>query len=124
MNAPLGFLFAKSHEWICKDEDNIYAVGLSDHAQSALGDIVYIEFPEIGKKVLLGESLGVVESVKAASDYYAPISGTVIAVNEALLADSAKVNTDPYGSWLVKIKSEQPSEIQNLMSYDDYEREL
>lgn len=124
MNSQLSCLFSKSHEWTRRDEGDVYFVGLSDHAQGALGDIVYIEFPEVGTEVFLGQSLGVVESVKAASDYYAPISGVVVAVNQTLLAQPAKVNTDPYDSWLVKIKNSHPEEINNLLSREDYEKGL
>ena len=116
--------FTKTHEWV-KPDSNSMLVGITDHAQELLGDLVFIELPEEGKKVQAGDELGVVESVKAASDFYAPISGTVIAINPDVTANPALVNTDPYGAgWLVKIQAGDPNELNALLSETDYTAEL
>jgi len=115
--------YRSSHEFVRKEGD-LYVVGLSDHAQAALGDIVYVEMPELGKTFALGDSFGVVESVKAASDLYMPIGGKVVAVNDALGGDPALVNRDCYGSgWLVKIEASNAAEFGTLMDAATYEKE-
>lgn len=99
-----GFKYAKSHEYVNMDGD-IATVGISDFAQSELGDVVYVELPEVGSELTKGETFGVVESVKAASDVYAPVSGEVIEVNETLADDPSKVNSEPFeGGWMMKVK--------------------
>ena len=103
-NIPAELKYSASHEWI-KEEDGIFVIGLTDYAQSALGDIVFINLPEEGDEVTAGESFADVESVKAVSDVFSPVTGTVCAVNEALLDDPAQVNEDPYGAWLVKVEN-------------------
>ena len=103
-NIPAELKYSASHEWI-KEEDGIFVIGLTDYAQSALGDIVFINLPEEGDEVTAGESFADVESVKAVSDVFSPVTGTVCAVNEALLDDPAQVNEDPYGAWLIKVEN-------------------
>ena len=103
-NIPAELKYSASHEWI-KEEDGVYVIGLTDYAQSALGDIVFINLPEEGDEVTAGESFADVESVKAVSDVFSPVTGTICAVNEELLDDPAQVNEDPYGAWLVKVEN-------------------
>ncbi len=112
--------YSESHEWT-KVDGNVATVGLTDHAQSELGDIVYLELPSIGAEVKAGGEFGVVESVKAASDLYAPLSGKVVEVNDAAAQDPALVNRDCYGEgWLVKVELKDPSEIENLKTAAEY----
>lgn len=116
--------FTTTHEWL-KTEQNEVTIGITDHAQQLLGDMVFVELPEIGDEVQAGEELGVVESVKAASDFYAPVSGIVTAVNEAVADNPAIVNTEPYtNGWLVKLKPSHPDEINSLLSADQYQNEI
>jgi glycine cleavage system H protein len=123
--APLADrLFSKEHEWISVSGDNA-TMGISDHAQSSLGDVVYVELPEIGAKVRRGKPIGVVESVKAVSDIYAPVSGTVKAINKAIIDHPEAINRDPYGEgWLLVIELENKAEEQSLLSYKQYEEML
>jgi len=115
--------YRESHEWARKDGQR-YLVGISDHAQEALGDIVFIELPAVGKVLKQGEALGVVESVKAASDVYMPMSGKIIAVNDALAGDPALVNKEPYsGGWFVAFEASNPTEWDGLLSPEAYEAE-
>ncbi len=112
--------YAATHEWARTDGDQV-TVGISDYAQSTLSDVVYVELPEVGDKVSKGEQLGVVESVKAAGDIYAPASGTVVAVNEGLEDAPELVNQDPFGAgWLVRIKLDDPAELDDLMDAATY----
>ncbi len=112
--------YAATHEWARTDGDQV-TVGISDYAQSTLSDVVYVELPEVGDKVSKGEQLGVVESVKAAGDIYAPASGTVVAVNEGLEDAPELVNQDPFGAgWLVRIKLDDPAELDDLMDAAAY----
>ncbi|MCQ3828789.1 glycine cleavage system protein GcvH [Microbulbifer elongatus] len=116
--------YASSHEWARLEEDGTVTVGISDHAQDALGDVVYVETPEVGQTVSAGEEAGVVESVKAASDIYAPISGEVIAVNESLEDEPETVNSSPYDDgWFFKIKPSDESELDKLLDADAYKAE-
>lgn len=118
---PEELKYDETHEW-AKVEDKVAAVGLTDHAQSELGDIVYLELPEVGAEVTAGGPFGVVESVKAASDIYAPLSGKVVEVNQAAVTDPALVNRDCYGDgWLVKIELKDPSEVENLKTAAEYQ---
>ena len=103
-NIPAELKYSASHEWI-KEEDGVFVIGLTDFAQNALGDIVFINLPEEGDEVTAGESFADVESVKAVSDVFSPVTGTICAVNEALLDDPAQVNEDPYGAWLIKVEN-------------------
>jgi glycine cleavage system H protein len=115
--------YRSSHEYARK-EGSDYVVGISDHAQEALGDIVFVEMVEVGKTVAQGEAIGVIESVKAASDVYAPLSGTIAAVNDALQGDPSLVNKDPYGAgWLARITPSKVSEWDGLLDAAVYEKE-
>jgi glycine cleavage system H protein len=114
--------FTKDHEWVRLDGD-LAVVGITDYAQSQLGDVVYVELPEIGRRVEQGKEAAVVESVKAASEVYAPVSGEVAEVNEALAADPAMVNADPMGEgWFLKLRLDDPKELDGLMDKAAYER--
>lgn len=116
--------YRSTHEWARK-EDKFFVVGISQHAQESLGDIVFIELPEIGKAFKQGEAFGVVESVKAASDINMPLSGKIAAVNEALEADPALVNRDPLGEgWIIKVEAGNPSEWDGLLSKEAYDAEI
>lgn len=112
--------YAASHEWINVEADGTITVGISDHAQAALGDIVFLELPEAGLEVSQEEAIAVVESVKAASDIYAPVSGTIIARNDAIADTPEAINDKPYDSWLFKIKPTDAAQIDALMSAADY----
>ena len=114
-------LYRDSHEWVRNEGDGTVVVGISDHAQAALGDMVFIELPEVGTEYGQGDACAVVESVKAASDAYAPVSGEVIEVNADLEDSPEMVNTDPYGDgWMFKVKMSDPSELDDMLSADDY----
>jgi glycine cleavage system H protein len=119
---PEDFYYTKDHEWAQVDE-NIVTVGVTEFAQEQLGEVVYVELPEEGAKVNQGESFGVVESVKAASDLYSPVSGTVIEVNAALLEDPSALNDDPMNDgWLIRIEMDTEKELANLMRVPDYKK--
>eukprot|EP00200_Dunaliella_tertiolecta_P003299 CAMPEP_0202351748 /NCGR_PEP_ID=MMETSP1126-20121109/8249_1 /ASSEMBLY_ACC=CAM_ASM_000457 /TAXON_ID=3047 /ORGANISM="Dunaliella tertiolecta, Strain CCMP1320" /LENGTH=166 /DNA_ID=CAMNT_0048943887 /DNA_START=52 /DNA_END=552 /DNA_ORIENTATION=+ len=115
-----GLKYAASHEWAQVNGD-VATVGVSDHAQGELGDVVYVELPEVGKELTKGDAFGVVESVKAASDVYAPVSGEVVETNQSLTDKPAAINSDPYGAWIMKIKMSNPSELDSLMDPKTYE---
>jgi len=118
---PDNFRYTKEHEWVSVEGDT-GTVGITDHAQSELGDIVYVDLPKTGTPIEQGKSLGSVESVKAVSDIYSPVSGEIVETNPALADHPETLNTDPHGSaWLVKIKLTDPSQVQNLMSSADYQ---
>ena len=110
--------YTKSHEWI-KEEDGIAVIGITDFAQNALGDVVFVNLPEAGDEVVAGESFGDVESVKAVSDLLSPVSGIVKAVNEELIDAPEMLNSDPYGAWIIKV--EQVNDYEELLDADDYE---
>ena len=119
---PSDIRYTKEHEWVRLDGD-IATVGITDHAQEQLGEIVYIELPSIGEKVSKDDPFGVVESVKAVSDIYAPVSGTVLEVNEDLAESPEVVNQDPYGDgWLIKVRVSDPADLDDLMDNDQYEQ--
>lgn len=119
-DVPSELKFLSSHEWVLI-EDKVATVGVSDHAQELLGDLVYVELPEIGSSVAAGDSVGVIESVKAASDTYAPVSGEVIEVNEELEGAPERINDDPYGDgWMYKISMEDAEEVGDLLNADAY----
>ena len=119
---PGDLQYTKEHEWLRREDDGTVTIGITDHAQSALGDLVYVELPEVGQEVELDGEMAVVESVKAASDVYAPISGTVTEVNEELADDPEKINADPYGDgWIVKMQPADDADESGLMSPDDYQ---
>jgi glycine cleavage system H protein len=121
MAYPAELKYTKEHEWI-KVEGDTGIVGITDHAQKALGDIVFVELPKQGATLTQGKSLGTVESVKAVSDIYAPASGTVTEVNQDLATTPEKINADPHGAWMVKVKLANPGEVKNLLSAADYEK--
>jgi glycine cleavage system H protein len=116
--------FTRTHEWLMPEGTDM-TMGITDHAQQLLGDLVFIELPEIGRQVNAGDEIGVVESVKAASDFYAPISGTIVAINEAVQRDAALVNHSPEQSgWLVRINASDPNEIAELLNQEEYEHHI
>ena len=120
-NAPSELKYASSHEWARLEEDGTITVGITDHAQNALGDVVFVELPDVGAELNAGQEAGVVESVKAASDIYAPLSGTVIAVNDALADTPEAINADPYGDgWFFKLKPSAADELDELLDADSY----
>ena len=121
MAYPADLKYTKEHEWI-KVEGDTGVVGITDHAQEALGDIVFVELPKPGATLTAGKSLGTVESVKAVSDIYSPASGTVTEVNQELANAPEKINADAHGAWLVKVKLSNPGELSGLMSAADYEK--
>jgi glycine cleavage system H protein len=120
MNLPAGLKYTESHEWIRNEPDGTVTIGITDHAQAALGDLVYIELPDVGRTVKGGEACAVVESVKAASDVYAPVAGEVTAINDALSGAPEKVNADAWDAWLFKLKPSDPSELAKLLDADGY----
>ncbi len=114
--------FTDSHEWVRDNGDGTYTIGISDHAQEMLGDVVFVELPELDAEIEAGANFSLVESVKAASDIYAPISGTVVAINEELADSPELINEEPFeGGWIVKITAADPSELENLKSAEDYQ---
>ena len=120
---PGDLLYTKEHEWLRREDDGSVTIGITDHAQSALGDLVYVELPEVGQDVDEGGEMAVVESVKAASDVYAPIGGSIAAVNEDLADDPEKINSDPYGDgWIVRMSPSDAVDDGALMSPDDYQQ--
>lgn len=124
-NIPENLRYLSSHEWVRTEADGTAAFGISDYAQSALGDITYVQAPKVGAVYRKGEVFGVVESVKAASDLYAPVGGTVTAVNAALDAAPETLNADPYGAgWLCKVKLSDPAEVQGLLDAAAYAKLL
>ncbi|AJC49279.1 glycine cleavage system protein GcvH [Allofrancisella guangzhouensis] len=123
-NIPNNLKYTKTHEWIKVDGDEI-TVGITEHAQSLLGDLVYVELPEVSEEFSAGEDTCVVESVKAASDVYAPVDGEVIEVNEALVDNPAQVNNAPYtDGWLFKLKISDESQLADLLSAEDYAKNM
>ncbi len=120
MNIPTDLKYTKSHEWLKQEADGTVTIGISDHAQAALGDIVFLELPEVGRTVLAGEECAVVESVKAASDIYAPVSGEVVARNDGAIDAPESVNQDAYAAWLFKLKPSNPAEISALIDAAAY----
>lgn len=123
-NIPAELRFAKSHEW-AKKEGDLIVVGISDHAQEALGDVVFVELPEIGKVFAAGDTAGVVESVKAASDIYSPVAGEVVQINEALSDAPEALNNSPYDSWIFKVKaSNADGDLATLLDAAGYKAEI
>ena len=120
MNVPTQLNYTTSHEWIRSESDGSLTIGITDHAQEALGDLVFIELPAVGRKVKAGEACAVVESVKAASDIYAPVGGEITAVNEQVVASPEMVNADAYGHWLYKLKPENAADVASLLDAAAY----
>ncbi len=120
MAYPKDYKYTKEHEWI-QTQGNTGTVGITDHAQESLGDIVFVELPKIGAQVQKGTSFGTVESVKAVSELYAPASGKVVAINEALNQSPESINKDAHGGWMIKLDLSNPKEVNDLMSAEQYE---
>ncbi|MEG3109263.1 MULTISPECIES: glycine cleavage system protein GcvH [Pantoea] len=124
-NVPSELKYRDSHEWVRKNADGSYTVGITEHAQELLGDMVFVDLPEVGATFSAGEECAVAESVKAASDIYAPISGEIVAVNEALGDSPETVNSDPYeGGWLFQIKASDESELDSMLDADAYKASI
>lgn len=120
MATPDGLLYSKTHEWV-RVLDDVAEIGITDHAQAELGDVVYLDLPEVGRALAYDEIFGAVESVKAVSDLYSPLSGEVIEVNAEATSATDLVNSDPYGrGWMVRLKMTQPDELQQLLDADQY----
>ncbi|PRD15632.1 glycine cleavage system protein GcvH [Pantoea coffeiphila] len=124
-NVPTDLKYRDSHEWVRKEADGSYTVGITEHAQELLGDMVFVDLPEVGNTYAQGDDCAVAESVKAASDIYAPLSGEIIAVNSELESSPELVNSDPYSDgWLFKIKASNESELNDLLSAADYQASI
>lgn len=124
MELPDDLKYTKEHEWVLV-EDKIATVGITDHAQEQLGDVVFVELPAVGDQVTKDDEMGVVESVKAVSDVYAPVSGTVVEVNDDLPENTEMVNEDPYGDgWMVKIQLSDPTDLEDLLTAAEYEQHV
>lgn len=120
-NIPTDLKYARSHEWVREQADGTVEIGISDHAQHALGDLVFVEVPGLGRTLQQGDACAVVESVKAASDVYAPVAGTVVAVNEALAKAPELINQDPYGAgWILRLKPSAAISAADLLSAETY----
>jgi glycine cleavage system H protein len=121
--SPSDRRYTESHEWVRSNADGTLTIGITEHAQEALGELVYVELPEPGRVLGPGEACAVVESTKAASDVYSPLAGEVVAINDALGSEPQSVNTDPYaGGWLFTLKPADPAAVASLLSADDYDR--
>ncbi|WP_434358568.1 glycine cleavage system protein GcvH [Parasalinivibrio latis] len=121
-NVPTELSFTNTHEWVRPEGDGVFTIGITDHAQALLGDMVFIDTPDVGSQVDAGDDAAVAESVKAASDIYSPLTGEVIAINEDLEGSPELVNSDPYGDgWLFQVKADDPAELDELLSAEDYE---
>jgi glycine cleavage system H protein len=121
MNIPADRRYTSSHEWVASGPNGTLTVGISDHAQGQLGDLVFIELPKVGRKVAAGEACAVVESVKAASDVYAPVAGAITETNPAVVTDPEKVNKDAYGAWLFRIRPDDHKSIAGLLDARGYQ---
>jgi glycine cleavage system H protein len=122
MSYPENFKYTKEHEWVLVEGEQ-GTIGITDHAQGELGDIVFVDLPKVGAAIAKGTTFGSVESVKAVSDIYAPVSGEVVAINEALGSAPETLNSDPHGAaWLIKVKLAQPAEINELLASADYQK--
>ena len=123
-NTPNELKYASTHEWARLEEDGSVTVGITDHAQDALGDVVYVELPDVGTELHAGQEAGVVESVKAASDVYAPVSGKVISINQTLEDAPETINSDPYhGGWFYKLEPSDTAELEELLSAETYQEQ-
>ena len=122
MKAPKDLRYTASHEWIRRESDGTVTIGITDHAQEQLGDIVFVEAPQVGRKVAAEEAVGVVESVKAASDIYAPIAGDIVAVNADLGSAPEKVNEDAFAAWMFRMKPANPTDVDKLLDAAAYEK--
>jgi glycine cleavage system H protein len=124
MNVPAELRYTASHEWVRKEKDGTVTIGITDFAQEALGDVVFVELPEVGRKVAKDESCAVVESVKAASDIYAPIGGEVTATNDALKDAPESINADAYAAWMFRIKPDDGSVFDTLLTPEAYKQNV
>jgi glycine cleavage system H protein len=124
MNIPANLKYAKTHEWVRTEADGSITVGITDHAQELLGDLVFIELPEAGKILVAGQTAAVIESVKAASDIYAPVAGTVIEINQDAADAPEGVNQDAYATWLFKMQPANAADIAGLLDADGYRKEI
>jgi len=122
MKLPAELRYTASHEWVRREGDGTLSVGITDHAQEQLGDIVYVEPPKPGRRVKAGEAVGVVESVKAASDIYAPVAGEVTGANDALSTSPENVNEDAFAAWMYRIKPDNPADVDKLLDAAGYEK--
>jgi len=124
MNLPADLKYTASHEWVRKETDGTLTIGITDFAQEALGDVVFVELPEVGRKVAAEEACAVVESVKAASDIYAPLAGVVTATNETLKDSPEAINADAYAAWMFRIKPDDPSALSSLLTPEAYKQNV
>ncbi|GAB4172826.1 MAG: glycine cleavage system protein GcvH [Rhodocyclaceae bacterium] len=124
MNVPQDLRYTRTHEWAKLETDGLVSVGITDHAQELLGDIVFLELPQPGRRVAAGEECAVVESVKAASDIYAPLSGEVVAVNGQAAEDPASVNREPYGAWLFRLRPDDAGGMASLLDAAAYGKQV
>ena len=122
MNVPVDLKYTDTHEWLRREGDGTVTVGITWHAQDRLGDLVYVESPALGKSFKQGQECGVVESVKAASDIYAPISGEIVAINTDLSSSPEKINEDAYAAWMFRVRPSDPGEIDALLDAAAYEK--
>ena len=122
MKLPQDVRYTASHEWVRREPDGTVSVGITDHAQEQLGDIVFVDPPQAGRKVAAGESVGVVESVKAASDIYAPLAGEIVAANAELSTAPEKVNEDAFAAWMYRIRPDDPADLDALLDAAAYEK--
>ena len=122
MKTPKDLRYTESHEWLRRESDGTFAVGITDHAQEQLGDIVFVEAPQVGRKVSAGEAVGVVESVKAASDIYAPVAGEIVASNSDLGSEPQQVNEDAFKAWIYRIKPANAGDADKLLDAAAYEK--
>ena len=122
MKLPKDLRYTESHEWVRREGDGTVSVGITDHAQEQLGDIVFVEAPQVGRRVKAGEAVGVVESVKAASDIYAPVAGEIVGANADLTASPEKMNEDAFGAWMFRIKPDDAAASEKLMDAAAYEK--
>jgi len=122
METPQNLKYTESHEWVRQEADGTVTVGITDHAQTQLGDVVFVESPQPGSAVKKGEECGVIESVKAAADIYAPLSGEIVAANDELTDSPGKINSQPYDAWMFRIKPSNPGELSGLLDAAAYEK--
>lgn len=122
MNVPKELKYADSHEWMRAESDGTVTIGITDHAQEALGDLVFIELPAVGRKLAAGEACAVVESVKAASDVYAPVAGEVVAANTDITSTPESLNADAYGAWLFRVRPSDPNALASMLDAAAYEK--
>ena len=122
MNLPSDLRYTESHEWVRREGDGTLTIGITDHAQAALGDLVFIELPAVGRVLKAGEACAIVESVKAASDVYAPIAGEVVAANTDVTSAPEKLNEDAYGAWLFRLKPAEPNALAGMLDAAAYEK--